>query len=109
MEFIQTSKRVLIVEEGKEIESAYVWKNRIVICLGIILNMFLFQVIVFMFYDTTKNLVNMEDSSPGLPIITDVVLIISLILNFLYSAFICYKVWNINLELENVVFAIDEN
>tara|TARA_B110000858_G_C17766309_1_gene457256 strand:+ start:1134 stop:1463 length:330 start_codon:yes stop_codon:yes gene_type:complete len=109
MEFIQSSKRVLIVEEGKEVESAYVRKNRIMICLGIILNMFLFQIIVFMFYDTTKHLPNLEDSSPGLPLIYDAILIVSLILNCIYSIFISHKVWNINLELENIVFAVDEN
>lgn len=53
--------------------------------LGLICNMLILQIVIWSFYDSTKHLSNLEDSSPGLPLKTDLVLFASVVLNFLFT------------------------
>jgi hypothetical protein len=80
---------VLIHEKSKYETSAF-FKKGIVIC--VISNCLLFITIVWAFYSSTASLTNLEDSSPGLPLKTDIILVLSVLANIGYTLFLLYFV-----------------
>ena len=91
----QSKRRMLILSEKQIKTSAYIQQNKIFIILGLILNCLLMNTVIFMFYDMTKELTNLEDSSPGLPLKVDIVLGLSALLQTIFAILIAYKVWRL--------------
>lgn len=91
----QNRTRLLIVNEKEYKSSAFMQRNKIFIVFGLILNMLMMNTVIFMFYDMTKGLTNIQDNSPGLPLHVDLILVLSALLQTIFAILIAIKVWRL--------------
>ena len=91
----QNRTRLLIVNEKEYKSSAFMQRNKIFIVFGLILNMLMMNTVIFMFYDMTKGLTNIQDNSPGLPLHVDLILVLSAFLQTIFAILIAIKVWRL--------------
>ena len=88
-EYLMPGPPVLIRNKANYQTSAF-FKKGILVC--VFSNCLLFITIVWAFYSSTASLTNLDDSSPGLPLRTDIILVLSVIANIVYTLFLVYFV-----------------